>query len=190
MCNNNDEEHILDLLRREASHGRQNTADSSWHDRSAAGKSLVELAWLESLIEELQALGACPYENPLASDDEWPDCEATLVASGARVAVEVSEVVRGKGLAPRGHPEPWTREQFIEAVQQRITEKDAKFHGGSFAEYMVLLHTDELFLVEEWVEPALHDATFNLTHGTINTAYLILGYRGGHRAYYRLPLAG
>jgi len=53
---------------------------------------------------------------------------------------------------------------------------------------MVLLHTDELFLVQEWVEPALQGITFNLPHGTIDTAYLILGYRGGRRAYFRLSL--
>jgi hypothetical protein len=71
-----------------------------------------------------------------------------------------------------------------------MTEKDAKgFHGGRFAEYMVLLHTDELFLVEEWVKPALHGVTFNLPHGTIDTAYLILGYRSGRRAHFRLSIA-
>ena len=47
---------------------------------------------------------------------------------------------------------------------------------------------DELFLVQEWVEAALHGATFNLSHGTIDTAYLILGYRGSRRAYFRLSL--
>jgi hypothetical protein len=190
MSNNTDEDRILELLRREASHGRRHTGDSSWHDRSAAGKSLVERAWLDSLIEELRADGACPYGDATASDDDWPDCEATLVDAGGRVAVEVSEVVRGTSLAPGGRPEPWTREHFLEAVQSRITEKDAKgFHGGRFAEYMVLLHTDELFLVQEWVEPALQGVTFNLPHGKIDTAYLILGYRGGHRAYFRLSLA-
>ena len=187
---NNDDDRILELLRKEASNGRQHTGDSSWHDRSAAGKSLVERAWLDSLIEELRADGACPYESAIASNDEWPDCEAALVGSGGRVAVEVSEVVRGTSLALGGRPEPWTREQFLEAVQTRITEKDAKgFHGGRFAEYMVLLHTDEFFLVEEWVAPALQGVTFNLPHGTSDTAYLILGYRGGRRAYFRLSLA-
>ena len=190
MSNNDDEDRILELLRREASRGRQHTGDSSWHDRSAGGKSLVERAWLDSLIDELRAGGVCPYESAIALDDEWPDCEATLVGSGGHVAVEVSEVVRGTSLAPGGRPEPWTREQFLEAVQRRIAEKDAKgFHGGRFAEYMVLLHTDELFLVQEWVEPALQGVTFNLPHGTIDTAYLILGYRGGRRAYFRLSLA-
>lgn len=186
---NDDEERILELLRREASHGRQHTSDSSWHDRSAVGKSLVERAWFDSLIVELERAGTCRYKPAIASDDEWPDCEATLVGSGGRVAVEVSEVVRGTSLAPEGRPEPWTREQFLEAVQSRITEKDAKgFHGGRFVEYMVLLHTDELFLVQEWVEPALQGVTFNLPHGTIDTAYLMLGYRGGGRAYFRLSL--
>jgi len=50
MSNNHDDR-ILELLRKEASNGRQHTGDSSWHDRSAAGKSLVERAWLDSLIE-------------------------------------------------------------------------------------------------------------------------------------------
>ena len=190
MSNNDDEERVLELLRREASQGRQHTGDSSWHDRSAAGKSLVEGAWLDSLVVELEADGTCPYKPAIESDDEWPDCEATLVTSDGRVAVEVSEVVRGTSLAPGGRPQPWTREQFLEAIQSRITQKDAKgFHGGRFAECMVLLHTDELFLVEEWVEPALEGITFKLTHGTIDTAYLILGYRGGRRAYFRLSLA-
>lgn len=187
---NDDQERILELLCREASHGRQHTSDSSWHDPSPAGKSLVERAWFDSLIVELEADGACPYKPAIASDGEWPDREAILVSSGGRVAVEVSELVRGTSLAPGGRPEPWTREHFLEAVQSRITEKDAKgFHGGLFVEYMVLLHSDELFLVQEWVAPALQGVTFNLPHGTIDTAYLILGYRDGRRAYFRLSLA-
>lgn len=190
MSSSDDEDAILEALRREASQGRKHTGDSSWHDRSAAGKSLVERAWLDSLIDELNADGVSPYGSPVASDDGWPDCEATLVDSGARVAVEVSEVVRGTSLAPGGNPKSWTREQLLEAVQERIIEKDAKgFHGGRYAEYMVLLHTDELFLVQEWVERALHGVTFNLPHGTIDTAYLILGYRGGRRAHFRLSIA-
>lgn len=190
MSNNKDDEDwVFDILHREVSRGRQHTGDSSWHDRSAAGKSLVELAWLDSLLTELRADGTCPYEHAFALDDQWPDCEVTLVGSGGRVAVEVSEVVRGSSLAPGGRPEPWTREQLLDAVQNRINEKDAKgFHGGRFAEYMVLLHTDELFLVREWVAPVIQDVTFNLPHGTINTAYLILGYCSGRRAYFRLSL--
>jgi hypothetical protein len=49
-------------------------------------------------------------------------------------------------------------------------------------------HTDELFLVQEWIEPAFQGVTFNLRHGTMDAAYLILGYRGGGRAYFRLSL--
>lgn len=190
MSENDSDAQILEILGREAYHGRTHTADCSWHDRSAAGKSLVERAWLESLIQELRADGGCPYESPVTPGDEWPDCEATLIDSGSRVAVEVSEVVRGRSLAPGGRPEPWTREQFLAAIQCRISKKDERgFHGGRFAEYLVLLHADELFLPEGWVERALQCATFSLPHGTIDTAYLILGYRGGRRAYFPLSLA-
>jgi hypothetical protein len=77
---NDDQERILELLRREASHGRQHTRDSSWHDRSPAGRSLVERAWFDSLIVELEADGACPYKPAIASDYEWPDCEAMLAS--------------------------------------------------------------------------------------------------------------
>ena len=92
----------------------------------AAGKSLVERAWFDSLIVELEADGACPYKPATASDDEWPYREATLVGSGDRVAVEVSEVVRGTSLAPRGGPNPGlvsSSSRQYRAVSPRRTRK-------------------------------------------------------------------
>lgn len=191
MCRDDLDPEVLEILRREALRGRKHTGDSSWHDRSPAGKALVERSWLESLLKELDADGACPYAEPSASGEDWPDCEAVLSESGERVAVEVTEVVRGSSLRPGGRPEPWTREEFLEAVQLRLTEKDARgHHGGKYAEYMVLLHTDEMYLEERWVREALRGSVFALPHGTIDVAYLILGYVGGRRAYFRLALAG
>ena len=112
-----------------------------------------------------------------------------LLGSGARVAVELSKVVRGTSLAPGGRPVPWTPDQFLALVQNRIIEKDKKgFHGGRYAEYMVVLHTDELFLTQDWVARALEDVTFDLPYGTIDIVYLILGYIGGRRAYFDLAL--
>ena len=67
-----DKDRIADFLHREASLGRRHTADCSWHDRSAAGKSLVERGWLDSLIEELGADGLCRYDAPITSDDDGP----------------------------------------------------------------------------------------------------------------------
>jgi len=190
MNTTDDEGDVLELLRREAAQGRQHTGDLSWHDRSPSGKSLGERGWLEALIEELKVDGVCTYMRPVACNDEWPDCEAVLTSSGEHVAVEVSEVVRGASLAPAGRPEPWTQEEFIEAVQGRIAEKDAKgFHGELYGEYLLLLHTDELFLTAEWVTSALDRVTFELPHGNIDTAFLVLGYRRGRRAYFPLSLA-
>ena len=180
MC----EDDLREALRRESESGRRHTGDLSWHDRSPGGKGLVERAWCEALIEEQRRDGQSRYENAVISEDEWPDCEAATVDSGARVAMEVSEVVRGVSLAPGGQRGPWTPAEFIGAVQHRISEKDARgFHGEKYDEYVVLLHTDELFLVEEWVGPALEGVSFGRPHGTIDTAFLILGYRHGRRAY-------
>lgn len=99
--------------------------------------------------------------------------------------------MRGSTLPPGRLPEPWTREEFLATVQRRLTEKDARgHHGGKYAEYMVLLHTDELYLEEKWVRKALRGSSFHLPYGTIDIAYLILGYIGGRRAYFRLVLSG
>lgn len=184
------DEDILNLLKQEALLGRQHSSDLSWHDRSPFGKGLVEHGWSEALFHELRVDGQCPYSELAKGEDQWPDCEAKITATGERVAIEVSEVVRGASLAPGGRPEPWTREEFLETIQHRLSEKDSKgFHGGKYSQHLVILHSDELYITEEWVKVALEGAAFALPHKTIDIAYLILGYRGGRRAYYRLAFA-
>lgn len=64
MCSDEVDPEVIEILRREALRGRKHTGDSSWHDRSPAGKSLVEQSWLESLLKEFDVDGACPYAEP------------------------------------------------------------------------------------------------------------------------------
>jgi hypothetical protein len=107
--------------------------------------------------------------------DDPPDCEANI--DGCLTAVEVTELVheptlkrslralkqRALGTEP-SKPEAffvWKRDDLINALQQRIDDKDrAKLKGGPYERYILVIPTDEMFLEAPQVEQWLADAAF------------------------------
>jgi hypothetical protein len=110
-----------------------------------------------------------------------PDCEATV--EGQFAGIEVSELVhestlarslkaqrqRLSGLSP-AKPEAyflWDRDSLIQALQSRIDAKDgAKLIGGPYQRYILVLHTDEMFLPASNVEMWLADVAFRASRIT------------------------
>jgi len=147
-----------------------------WYDRSSRGKALAECGAVQDLFASLEAVGRAVYANPRPSNDQWPDCEATR-SDGRLVAIEVSELVDAATLAERNLPQPWNAAQLTQVIQARITGKDRRsFHGGKYAEVILLLHTDEFFLVPEATIALLRDASFKVPHGNIDHVFLLFSY--------------
>lgn len=105
-----------------------------------------------------------------------PDCEATNM-HGERVAIEVTELVDGIAihkykLAQKNKTgyefAEWNKEKFIDFVQDRVTEKSARFPklkgtpypGG----YIIVIYTDEFFLTSDIVAGFIQDHRFNISH--------------------------
>jgi hypothetical protein len=106
-----------------------------------------------------------------------PDCEATL--DGCLTGIEVTELVHQptlerslKAMKQRAggkEPDPkkseaffvWEREDLLLALQDRIDAKDqSELKGGPYERYILVIHTDEMFLEADKVEQWLRQATF------------------------------
>jgi hypothetical protein len=111
--------------------------------------------------------------RPPGSDP--PDCEAML--DGQWSGVEVTELVDEKTLsrsiralkeraAGREPEEPeahfvWDRDSLLTALQGLIDAKDAaKLKGGPYERYVLIIHTNELFLDSSTVRQFLRGAKF------------------------------
>ena len=135
--------------------------------------------------------GACPYSNLRPSGDRWPDCEAENV-DGDRVAIEVTELVDADALRGSAGAQPWSSERVIEGIQQRIAKKDEKaFHGQRYAEVVLVIHTDEFYLIPSSLNQLLADHQFSLPYGNLTRVFLLFGYSPtiGRCPYFKLRLA-
>ena len=120
-----------------------------------------------------------------------PDCEATL--DGKWSGVEVTELVhrptlersikavrqRSRGEEPQ-KPEAyfvWDRDDPIAALQELLAVKDSAKLKRSYEQYVLVIHTDEVFLDSDRVERFLQGASFNTS--LITRAFLGLSYEPG-----------
>ena len=142
-------------------------------------------AWKDKLVGEhgaaynvLQAAGI--NAESLVSREEGqdpPDCEAII--DGCLTGIEVTELVHQPTLerslkaikqrAAGKEPGPnkseaffvWEREDLLHALQTRIDTKDrSKLKGGPYDRYILVIHTNEMFLETDKVEQWLRQATF------------------------------
>jgi hypothetical protein len=98
----------------------------------------------------------------------------------AHVAAQVSEAA-----GPRKD-----REEFIRALQERIDAKDqAKLKGGPYSRYILVVHTDEMFLAATQIEQWLAGAAFRASR--ITDILLGLSYDPANKGcpVFRLPVA-
>ena len=71
----------------------------------------------------------------------------------------------------------WKREEVVKSLEEILAKKDLKiFKGGPYKKCVLIVHNDEVGLIEEEVRNALRDYQFSPTK-QINEAYLLLSYR-------------
>lgn len=159
--------------------------------REGGTKEQKELAVVTDWLETMTRDGNDLYTGPRTADKDPPDCLVQTKA-GALVGVEVAELVcqvaielneqarPGRGQRPSlenmVHGQ-WTRSSFINAVADRIEDKDRKAYlGGPFAELILLLHTDEPLLVSEQCDEWLRGYTFPKC-AQLTSGYFVHAYR-------------
>ncbi len=124
-----------------------------------------------------------------------PDCEATD-AAGALVGIEVTELVDESSIHEARKRNPyhwaeWSPDRVVTAIQERILSKGrACPKGGSYSRYLLVIHTDEPVVSQEFVERSVAGHVFT-DAGIITEAWLLLSYDPGSQSYpyVRLSLA-
>jgi len=142
----------------------------------------------------MQARGMSRYQNPRSRLEDPPDCAANNL-DGQPVAIEVTELVSEAAVAMNEAARSgraqfpaldrmviarWDEMLFIAHLDSVLTRKDQKtLIGGPYAEYVVLVHTDEPLLVRSTVEMWLSNRTFGPYH-QITRAYFLFSYEPGN----------
>ncbi len=148
-------------------------------------KAVEELAVAKALVA---SVGGPPLEfSTLRTQFPDPPDVVGERASGQLAAIELAELVDEKAIAMslaaqrKGRPDQvvhryWDAPTLVAAVDRLLREKDAKtLQGGPYAEYFVVLYTDEVFLRREDVAQWLGAHVFSgVTQAT--NAYLLLSF--------------
>jgi hypothetical protein len=157
-----------------------------------------EIGVVESLME---SMAMCSAETLIAlksrgTGNDPPDCEA-VTPDGRRVGIEVTELVDEAAIKEgikrqRYFAYPyWDADKLREWIKGIVHCKDvlAKVKGGSYAEYWLVIHSDETALgfeeTREWIG-RMPELRTNL----VSRAILMLSYRPEHRCcpYVDLPI--
>ena len=166
-------------------------------------KETKELGVVRTLIDQTDANASLRLLDVRPGRPDPPDAIGTR-NDGAPVAVEVTELVdqdvtahnvrvmrqsvgedfieRGKKLEHR----VWDAAGLIAAVQALLRDKDGKtLNGGPFAQYVVVIHTDEMMLTHvdaaEWLRGHLFPDMRQITD-----AYILFSYDGSGYPHIRL----
>ncbi len=176
-----DEAEILALMRAARTKARGYADFFGW----ATDRDLEEWGIVSSLGESLEADNALFFSDlkRRGRPNDPPDCEA-LNQNGARIAIEVTELVDGDAI--RAFKEgrvyewaEWTKEKFLSVLAERIARKNDRFpklkeppyHGG----YVVVVHTDEPMLSRATVETFLANHQFEKPN-CVDRAFFVLSY--------------
>lgn len=176
-----DEAEILAQIRAAQAKARGYADSFGW----ATDRDLEEWGVVSSLVESLEADKALFFSDVKCRGrpNDPPDCEARSL-SGARIAIEVTELVDGDAI--RAFKEgrvyewaEWPKEKFLSVLAERIAAKndcfpklkEAPYDGG----YVVVVHTAEPMLSRATVETFL--ANHQLVKPShVDSAFLILRY--------------
>ena len=124
----------------------------------------------------MQRSGRFEYSQVQATGKDWPDCEAHN-ASGWLVAFEVTELVDSKALSRARQARPWSDDELVSGLESLLSQKDQRsFHGGRYAEVVLLIHTDELYLDAGRAGALLTGRRFALRHRNLTRAVLLFSY--------------
>lgn len=166
----------MGILREAIRRRRRHAGFFSWFDRSPGGKALAETGAVGSLLESMAASGQVEYSRPRASSTDWPDCEVDSL-EGKVVAFEVTELVDPLALSRRAPSRPWSEQEMVTRLATLLGHKDERsFDGGKYAEVVLLIHTDELYLDPDRAAEFLDKHRFSLKHHNISRAFLLFSY--------------
>jgi hypothetical protein len=176
-----DEVEILSLMRAARQRSRGYADFFGW----AVDRDIEELGVISSLAESMNANGGAFYSNlkVRGRPNDPPDCEG-IDQNGARVAIEVTELVDGEAI--RAFKEgriydwaDWSKEKFISALSDRIDVKDKRFpylkEPPYDSGYIVVVHTDEPVLSRTAVQNYLEGHSF-AKPTYLSRAILVLSY--------------
>ena len=158
----------------------------------ATDRDLEEWGVVLALSESLKRNDASFFSDlqRRGRPNDPPDCEV-LSRDGARIAVEVTELVDGRAIRAfkQGHVydwAEWSKEKFLTAIDQLLERKDDRFPALKDAPYpggyLVVIHTDEPMLSRERIAELLRGHLFKKPK-YISRAFLILSY-DPHVQYY------
>jgi hypothetical protein len=192
-----DEAEILALMRAERKKSRGYADFFGW----AIDRDLEESGVISSLVESMAVDGFSLFKNVKSRrrPNDPPDCEATD-CNGARVAIEVTELVDGEAI--RAFKEgrvydwaEWTREKFTSSLAERIHAKDKRYlslidppyDGG----YIVVVHTDEPELTRSTVQEYLEGHSIPRPEH-VSLVLLVLSYDPAIQRcpYFEVPFNG
>lgn len=176
-----DEAKIVALMRAARAKARGYSDFFLW----SIDRDMEEWGVVTSLAESLEKDAALFFSKlqRRGRPNDPPDCEA-IDDSGARIAIEVTELVDGQAIQSYKAGAiydwaEWDKKKFLSGVDRAIKAKDSRYpnlKGGPYqGGYVVVVHTDEPLLNFETVRRFLE--YYDLARPqNISRAFLLLSY--------------
>lgn len=118
-------------------------------------------------------------------DDQWPDCEIKTNAYKL-CGIEVTELVDQNCIQLNEKGEyvyrTWSEKDIIEAIENRLINKNNMSHGGKYKKLIVLIHTDEFEIQYNKYNALIEKYCFNQMEN-IDEAYILYSYDSNHKKY-------
>jgi hypothetical protein len=142
------------------------------------------------LSRSLENAGLAFFEDvrPRSQGEDPPDCEASLSDGSGRLAIELTELVSKDAIEAFRKTRfvdwaEWPDEQFVDRLAELIAKKDQKvLKGGPYAQYALLIYTDEPMLPYSRVRQVLDGVAFAKPQ-QIDRAFLLMSYDPREQGY-------
>lgn len=176
-----EDKELIAQIKEAISHSRGYADHFCWPlDRDLEEYGIVKI-FTESLDDNGQLFFDRNSLRERGRGNDPPDCEATDLF-GNNIGIEVTELVDPvaiEKLKKSGVYEwaEWDKPKIIRAIDERLKVKDrpSKIKGGPYANYIIIMHTDEPYLNEIYVNSLLKNVIFE-KRKLINRAFLLLSY--------------
>jgi len=125
-------------------------------------------------------------------NNDPPDCEADDDAGG-RIAIEITELVDAASIkaARIGKHYDWKdwKPTLVTALEKIIRKKDrpSSLRSGPYTQYVLVIHTDEPWLIVEDARRILAEHTFPPTN-LVTRAYLLMSYDPIEKQLHCIPV--
>jgi hypothetical protein len=154
-------------------------------------KPQKEVGVAEQLMAYVNRARGLGWHSLQPQQSDPPDCVCSDF-SGARIAIEVAEVVCSEAAARTARGENvmrlWEPGDAAAHIQELLLKKDGKqYLGGPYKELVACLFTDEFDLDFEELREELKNERFGPMK-QITSAYLVFSYSAQAQSYPVLPL--